>query len=592
MVSCVGLPVLSDSDRFRYAGFPEDDRYYWLRWLDGLNLENPTGSPTIKAYLVLLPDDTKPNALPDLAAVASAGNATTARCPVVVGSLPALQLGMVFRNGEHIGYLRMDRLEPTPLGPSCDVTLVSADAVVTTPEWANAPWTVLPASGYPLGSARDSFCLCLIHDAREVLIPASEVFRVFCAPETLLANVILSGEWKDVVDRVLNTVFCDRQVDEWLLGLRKGLTGASARVLAAYHWTAAGQAARNRLRSGLLKKDPRLQATIPYGFDGIELSGEGRELATREGTRRFLLLRISSVKFAGLHEITVPVRFRLDNYAVERSVGEREDERPSIPESVPVASGSGSQPTTISNLDPPASTTIIRRPPCEAPPMEGLPEVSRLPLDPPAPPEGERRRRWIVPEPTDMASTGIPRRGHRRVGSVAHDPVVRTSAGFAAVEAVLDALSDGGQISSWMPVVPGDWPWRTVSGLEAWDMPPEIMGRRAAFSYLADRRSRRTCLVVEIKVDEKKVYWLELERRNADEGFRYLLLRAERDALEGIVGGLLRSVTKSRGVWDRTGAGSGACLSKGFRHVYDETGAISPDAVRRSFRSIGNTDDG
>ncbi|MBB2201644.1 hypothetical protein [Gluconacetobacter tumulisoli] len=579
---------MTDSGRLRYDGFPMDGRHRWLRWIDGLDLHGPTGSPTIKAHLVTLPDAPNPENLLTLAVVAASGAPIT-RHEVVVGSLPALRLGMVFLDGEHVGDLRMERFERRSLGPSRDAELIAANSPVETPEWASVRWTVLPTTSYPLGNVRNSFCLRLVYGGCEVIIPASEVFRVFCAPERLLANVILSGEWKDVAGKLLNESFCEKTPTEWRVGLRTGLTGASAAVLAAYRWTDAGAAVRNQLRSGLLQNDHRLQAMIPYGFEGIELSGEGLKLSNREGTSRFLMLRISAVRITGLHEMRVPVRFRLDNYTVKRSSDREMKDRTPFVQTAPIVEESTSEPIALSIAEPPSSAAIERQSPCEAAAIEGLPEVSRLPLDPPMRPEAERRRRLTVLEPTNVGSTAMHQRGHRPVGSFAHLPEVRASLGFDAVGTVLNELLRTRDITSWMPVIPLDRPWRTVSGLEAWDLPAEIKAKRAAFSFLRDG-NRRTCLVIEITLGQEKVFWLELERRlpvgKHSDGFCYLLLKVRPDYLEDAIGRLLMSAVKEKGVWKLGDVDKGTFAAKAFRHAYYDTGAIRIASASRSIRSF------
>lgn len=572
-----------ESERYRYAGFPMDGRLRWLRWLDHVDLRGSAGSPTIEAHLVVLPDDLDASSSPQLADVLVFEDATVSRHHVVVGSLPALRPGMIFRDGEQVGDLQMETFGSSPLGPSKEnADLISANAPVPSPRWA-AQWTLLPATGYPLGRAKTSFCLRLLHGGWEVLIPASEVFRVFCAPETLLANAILSGEWENVVGKVLNEAFCEQTDEEWRVGLRTGLTEKSAAVLAAYRWTEAGKAARNQLRSGLLQNDPRLQAKIPYGFDGIELSGEGLKLTTRDEIKRFLLLRITSVKITGLHEITLPVRFRLDNYNVKHSTEHEKDERPPLKQPVLVIEDSGSSPSTISNVDPPSSVSIVRRLPWVAPAMKGFPEVSPLPLDPRIPTESERRRRLMVPELTDVGSTAIPQRGHRPVVSITHAPEVRKSLGFAAVATVLQVLMKSGTITTWLPEIPENLPWQAVADVQAWKLPAEIGTKRAAFSFL-HKKTRRTCLVARIEIGEKKVYWLEIERRASTEGFRYLLLKADPNVLGDVICGLLRSATQERGVWGRTVACNGNYTSRAFKHFYDKEGAIDAGSASRSIR--------
>ncbi len=84
-------------------------------------------------------------------------------------------------------------------------------------------------------------CLRLRAGQTEMLLPSSEGLRVFSAPESPLANALLTGCWPLVARNVLNKDWTRKGPEPWLVGLRKGLTERSVLPAAAFALTTFGE---------------------------------------------------------------------------------------------------------------------------------------------------------------------------------------------------------------------------------------------------------------------------------------------------------------------------------------------------------------
>ena len=569
-----------------HMDFPRDGRLRWLRWLDGVDVLAPSGTPAVHALLTPLPDGTDARILPTLADVATAYEGTSAH-RVHVGSLPGLRLGAVFHDGVHVGDLGMQASGRLGFGHSDDALMVRANAEnpAEAPSWWTRAWTVLPMRRYPLGHFSSAFCVQFAAPGLHLLVPCSELFRVLCAPETRLANALLSGPWATVAGMVTNEAWNDRSGGTWTVGLRSGLTARSALPVAAYQLTVWGRQVASSMRAPPMagRLQSHLRAAVPYRFERIGLEGEGVPLLDVDGLRRFLMLRLASVAFPeGILDLP-GVRYRLDNFNIARLPVDGDDREPPYTKVVPVAGPDPATGKLGATPDYPPSVasepTVVRHP---APEITGLPPLDRLELEPPRPAEA-RRRRFIRREPVPLASAGVPRRGGGDVAGLAHseEKVAREPApGFAKLTSALDELGTAGSIASWMPAVPDDAPWAFVGGLEAWLLPSEVEGERRGFGWLEPGLAR-ACLVAEVEIGAGRVvHLLELQRRRpaaeqskSKKGFKLALLEIGSDELERVVSTLLQGVVVGEGKWPDTAvAGRFAPL----RHCYKPVDDLVP----------------
>ncbi len=597
---CVGPGLSGNGPRplagaVRHASFPMDGMPRWLRWIDGVDVGGyGTGTPTLQAALSPLPAGTDLRRLPSVGEVAPQAGWTSH--PVHAGSLPNLRLGSVFVDGAHVGDLGMEPSGLRRFGPGHHSSLVRCDAAnpMPAPSWWTRAWTVLPRSRYPLGYP-PPHCMQFHSGSRQLLVPCSEIFKVFCAPESLLANALLSGPWTIVRPRVMNEDWNEREPDRWRVGLRTGLTGRSALPAAAYEWTTWGRQVSSTMTglAGTLPRGPRaLQARIPYLFPQIAIEGDGLALLDNPDAATFLCLRITAASFpGGLEGLPAEIAYRLDNYnAVRGEPGAAPEPGGFRKRVITGASEDGTGLVTVTPFDPPSRSAEGGAIPTAAVDIGGTPSVVRVELAA-APPASPRRRSLRVAEPVGMASTARPQRGSADVRSVSHPAGEAPAAALpnlGMVAVVLDELLGSGAIDEWCPVPPRLGPWTIVSGMVAWLAPAFVEGTQCAWSYVGPGR-RRACLVAAIRSGDRTVHWLELERRATSVGghrerFRFLLLAAADDGVEDAVSALLRRVAlpRSRRVWP-DGADAATLLGpdaavrwEAFRHAYEVSERVAP----------------
>lgn len=579
----------------RYESFPQDGRLYWLRWLDGVDVRgHGSGSPVIHACLSLLPDPPKGRHMSTLQEAAVMNTPTP--CPVHVASLPDLPLGAVFKDGVCVDALKMVRRTFAFDRSTCTSMLLRCndESSAPRPVWWKTNWSVLPVRAYALGGWRSSFCLVLQQGTRQLIVPASEVFRVFCAPESRLAEALLSGPWKDVRDRIINPSWTEECADHWDIGLRTGLTERSALPAAAFELTDYGGSVAGMIHSQLVgssagRRD--LKADIPYEWDAIGMDVEGvvfpAEIQDDLGLDRFLCLRIVGVRWPKpLRGLPSGLVYRLDNNNTVRSP----DTPPPITEerkwpgrapaplpddvdgTVPIPPNAGASKNVervVSLVQPP-------------PPMVGGPAVTRMELEESKEPPRERGRG----PPGDPARHASPTRegsGGKGAAPLSHVPGSGTTpTGFGEIAATLDRLFAAKSIDGWDSLAPEDDKAAFREGFSAWCFPGFDDKRRIAWAYTELSR-RRTALVARIRIGDHILHLLEIERRlrpdgTISEGFNMLLLRAAEADVQRAVALLLRLAGSNRGVWpDDTGwstswlaTGGGAASIARHRHDYVE----------------------
>ncbi len=574
-----------------YECFPHDGVSYWLRWLDRVDVRgNGSGHPTFHAYLSPL---SFADRLPSLGEVADT-EIGYKRCAVQVASLPDLQLGRVYRNGAAVGSLSMVPRTFAFQRPACTSALMRCDdsSPMAKPHWWKYKWSVLPANAYALGERSSAWCLVLRDDVRQLIIPASEIFRVFCAPESLLAEALLSGPWSEVRDRIVNSSWTELHPESWQIGLRTGLTGASALPAAAFDFSDYGRAVAGLIYAQLLGTSgglADLKADIPYEWRAIELDVEGvpfpSEREARLGLDRFLCLRIVGVKWPGpLIGLPSEVVYRLDNYSVERDL-----EPPPAEDAQPIPRASAPLPDDIRGTVPvaPSIPAVGGIAPVSAmvpptPTFVGGPVVVRLALAESTAPRRPRRR-TIPIDPADHSSPTRSGPGARDAAPLRHvgEPEASVT-GFTELADALDGLVDDGSIQDWWPTKPDDDMWNVCDGFHAWCFPGRTE-RRIAWAYVAGSR-RRTALVCRIAVDGRVLHLLEIERwtrttAGSPRGFSMLLLEAAEPDMQQAVACLLRIAADRRGVWpdDATWETARAAIRLGAvpimrrRHDYLET---------------------
>ena len=90
----------------RIKDFPQDGGLWWVRWVDNVQIPaGGTGSPSISVMLCRLDDGTSLDRPPEIAIEGERSDVLQRVCRVLVGMIPGLTIGTVFRNGWRVGRL-------------------------------------------------------------------------------------------------------------------------------------------------------------------------------------------------------------------------------------------------------------------------------------------------------------------------------------------------------------------------------------------------------------------------------------------------------------------------------------------------------
>jgi len=580
----------------RYLSFPQDDRLYWLRWIDGVDIHGRgTGSPTLEALLSPLTGNNDAGRLPNVRDIAKT-SADVRRCHVHAGSLPALTLGSVFQNGKRVGAVGLDTRSFSFKRDSCSaqVVLARSGSEAAKPYWWDLrPWTVLPPAHYSLPWF-DYRCLHVHAGRAQLILPCSEVFRVFCAPETRMANALLSGSWEVVRNRVVNDSWIDKLPDRWEIGLRTGVTGRSAAAAVAIEMTDHGRAVAYAIYAALIGGAPGrkpLVANIPFDWRSIELQVEGLDMGM-PGFEHFLTLRIVKVRWPDPIDGFPPrIDYRLDNYNTVREPHPEPpgDPRPPLVSHESLLDEDGDADVTPDD-DPDVGAGLNTLSGAEGPVFEGGPAVERMPLEES---KGGGRGRPTRSEPAGVSSTAAGPGADRGVAGISHSPggplpVSSLSVMFAALNALV-----GCGITRWDAVRAQEDKFAFVENHPVWVLPGFIAGAKSRWSYIGLRRRR--CLLARVELGNRVVHLAELERRpGSTEGFSLLLFRSSPDQVQLLMSSLLRHAALKNGVWPRDPSqmlpqrwtGSGVALMRRdhpFEPVASDVTPIGFRALKVSF---------
>lgn len=312
-----------------YKDFPHDSRYWLVKWIDGFRLTN-AASQAVQVQLTLQAITKPPtgfsrltaNEIRDLIAFEPGGAAVEYQPHWHgVGSLPALQVGQVYLNGECVGTLPT-LVQPLTLQRGEDSCADHAvhDDLPAPPEWQPWPYRLIHETEYSLPKPmRSSRCLVAEAGGNQYVIPRSVVFQRFYAFNTLLAHAFTSGPWSqtytqaiypDVLESGLRT-WVDPESGAWHLILQPRMLDADAPLLALLYFHAYGRAAANRIYAEALRergnnvlKPWHASAQLPFSPDaeplrmrikGFWLKDRGK--ANKVFKRTFLVTAILDVSY-------------------------------------------------------------------------------------------------------------------------------------------------------------------------------------------------------------------------------------------------------------------------------------------------------
>lgn len=265
-----------------FTHYPDDSRLYFIRWIDRYTKPHKASTSTsVCCYLVPLPEDIKDPArsTPDqIAKLFGYSDQVPFVARVLVGALPSIRIGYVYRDRRRVGVLPSQELSlgdalskgegSGKYGPNIQLdTVIGKDG--------DFPIKAVPTSQLHLDhSVRFRSGLLMAEDSAsgiEFLIPRSLIFRTFYARSAYLASVFTTGIWEENVGKVL---FLEKEfAGNWTreledprcfhLVMQRGMRKADAASVALLHFYPYGKAAADALYTPML----RAQNDAAFGGD-------------------------------------------------------------------------------------------------------------------------------------------------------------------------------------------------------------------------------------------------------------------------------------------------------------------------------------
>lgn len=255
-----------------FTHYPSDSRLYFIRWIDRYTKPHKASTSTsVCCYLIPLPDDIKDpaKATPDqIAKLFGYSDQVPFVARVLVGALPSIRIGYVYRDRKRVGVLPSQELS---LGDALSKGEESAkygrniqlDTVISKDR--KFPIKAVPTSQLHLDhSVRFRSGVLIVEDSTsgiEFLIPRSLIFRTFYARSTYLASVFTTGIWREVIGKVLllDKEFAGNRTQEledprrFHVVMQRGMRKVDAASVALLHFYPYGRAAADALYAPMLK---------------------------------------------------------------------------------------------------------------------------------------------------------------------------------------------------------------------------------------------------------------------------------------------------------------------------------------------------
>lgn len=189
-------------------GFPDDESLWLVKWLDEFRLPHlGTRSPSISVLLQRLPEKDPhslnhltPEEIEECFARKSDEPGDWSKKQLLVGYLPYLTVGMVFRQKKYVGQLpaRFDNIGLHNVDETCQ-SIELQDEVKMPSGW-NPEYkyrTINPSQYSGLLPSGFHKSQCVVHQVGETqfIIPRSVIFRCFYGQTQKIANAFCKGPW-------------------------------------------------------------------------------------------------------------------------------------------------------------------------------------------------------------------------------------------------------------------------------------------------------------------------------------------------------------------------------------------------------------
>lgn len=194
----------------QFDGFPIDGQFWFIKWIDEFALPNmDTKSPSVRVILQKLPISTASQIsritkeeVKRYLGQRSGGDPEPIILPsdprVLVGNLPAMRIGAIYKDHVHVGDLpTSSTLIEMPGGEALGEEVSLSKALPPPHNWTRGEYRLLNKFEYSVVPWKMKHSKCFVYNFRGVtyIIPRMTIFKAFYARHTLMANAFCSGSW-------------------------------------------------------------------------------------------------------------------------------------------------------------------------------------------------------------------------------------------------------------------------------------------------------------------------------------------------------------------------------------------------------------
>ena len=221
-----------------FSDFPQDHRYWWIRWVDDIYLAH-RGTASTGVTVYLSPLDKPPNRISAKEAIdlCRRDRRGGTPCGVHVGSMPAMAIGTIIHEQEPQGTLPLEVREISWDGTTSPPVLVRNSTQLNgRPEWStdeNMRNFALGHWEYPLPASAARWLLYVRDRGCDCLIPCPEILRTFYAWHTYTARAITNEPWGQTYEKLVDLESLGETEDgKWCLIASTGFNFTDCKRLA------------------------------------------------------------------------------------------------------------------------------------------------------------------------------------------------------------------------------------------------------------------------------------------------------------------------------------------------------------------------
>ncbi|WP_457894599.1 hypothetical protein [Stenotrophomonas hibiscicola] len=602
--------------------YPADDRNWFIRHIDGFVKPHlGTTSASVQCELAPIPAEwtEEPSELSPskVAHLFGRRNPETIITTILVGAIPSVLIGLVFRQGAYVGSLpavdlslnsALQKAEASDLhgydSESAASRAVHACTEVGRTKRGHPVVTLTEEQLYLSGGARLHSEFLVVRDDSdpnpgnhvEFVIPRVVIYRTYYGFSTKMANLFTQGQWSDVDSEAVfkgdfagNKTGVNLETGAWHIVLALGMSEDDAHQTALLYFDDYAKAEANRLSNPMTLAMERVQVTggadahwytnarLPLDPARGPYTGtvSGYFLAPRrDGSFRGKVFLVRAIHCLNFPQGLPPIGHIL----VNNNDPGLEKEVVDVPQTWPSKPKNKKRPGNMPNVDNHDAST--RKPGFKLPSSNFviIPRPESFPLikDKSTTRSGQRKRNYEQPSPQGSSGNA----NGRGESQSAHEGELEKRAPyplFAALIEAMAALKAEGHISNAAPIDPSTHEERVmVGGRECWNFLSEAqrlalethdMGQSdepywptRCWQYVVSGGSpykalERAALVLRVDLPNGKTgIWFEIETREAESYTSALVIHETGDIRRAVKDGL-----------DIICSAKGVSLSKHFR---------------------------